>query len=134
MLIMGYLDYTFRENSDPPEIVPFDRSITTQKKVKEIASDLDILLKEGIYTWALGPSYETPAEIQDIISLGGHAVGMSTVPEMMKATKLGLEVIAISCLTNYGTGMDGGILSHEDVLEIISKVQEKFSSLLLKIV
>ena len=134
MLITGYLDYTFRENSDPPAIVPFDSSITTQKKVKEIASDLDILLKEGIYTWALGPSYETPAEIQDIISLGGHAVGMSTVPEMMKAEKLGLEVIAISCLTNYGAGMEGGILSHEDVLKITSRVQEKFSSLLIKIV
>ena len=134
MLITGYLDYTFRENSDSPAIVPFDRSITTQKKVKEIASDLDILLKEGIYTWALGPSYETPAEIQDIISLGGHAVGMSTVPEMMKAEKLGLEVIAISCLTNYGAGMGGGIFFHEDVLEITSRVQEEFSSLLLKIV
>jgi purine-nucleoside phosphorylase len=134
MLITGYLDYTFRENSDPPAIVPFDRSKTTQKKVKEIASDLDILLKEGIYTWALGPNYETPAEIQDIISLGGHAVGMSTVPEIIKAEKLGLEVIAISCLTNYGSGMNGGILSHEDVLEIASRVKEKFSSLLLKIV
>ena len=134
MLITGYLDYTFRENSDSPAIVPSDISITTQKKVKEIASDLDILLKEGIYTWALGPSYETPAEIQDIISLGGHAVGMSTVPEIIKAEKLGLEVIAISCLTNYGAGMDRCILSHEDVLEIASRVQEKFSNLLLKIV
>ena len=134
MIITGYLDYTFRENSDPPEIISFNQNTINLNKVKEIASDLNILLKEGIYTWALGPSYETPAEIQDIISLGGHAVGMSTVPEIMKAEKLGLEVIAISCLTNYGSGMNGGILSHEDVLEIASRVQEKFSSLLLKIV
>ena len=91
-------------------------------------------MKEGIYTWALGPSYETPAEIQDIISLGGHAVGMSTVPEIMKAEKLGLEVIAISCLTNYGSGMSGGILSHEDVLKVTSRVQEKFSRFLQKII
>ena len=89
-------------------------------KVKEIAADLNILLKEGINTWALGHGYETPAEIQDIISLGGHAVGMSTVPEIIKAEKLGLEVIAISCLTNYGAGMEGGIFFHEDVLEIPS--------------
>ena len=134
MIITGYLDYTFRENSDPPEIVLFNKNTKKHNKVREIASDLDILLKKGIYTWTLGPSYETPAEIQDIISLGGHAVGMSTVPEIMKAEKLGLEVIAISCLTNYGAGMDRCILSHEDVLEIASRVQEKFSSLLLKIV
>ena len=134
MLMMGYIDYTFRENSDPPKIVSFDRDTKNQKRIREIASDLDILLKEGIYTWVLGPSYETPAEIQDIISLGGHAVGMSTVPEIMKAAKLGLEVIAISCLTNYGAGMEGCILSHEEVLEITSWVHEKFSSLLLKIV
>ena len=134
MIITGYLDYTFRENSDPPEIMSFNQNTKNLNKVKEIASDLNILLKEGIYTWALGPSYETPAEIQDIISLGGHAVGMSTVPEIMKAEKLGLEVIAISCLTNYGSGMNGGILSHEDVLEIASRVQEKFSSFLQKII
>ena len=134
MLITGYLDYTFRENSDPPEIRSFNQNTKNLNKVKEIAFDLNILLKEGIYTWALGPNYETPAEIQDIISLGGHAVGMSTVPEMMKAEKLGLEVIAISCLTNYGSGMNSDILSHEDVLEITSRVQEKFSSFLQKII
>ena len=134
MIITGYLDYTFRENSDPPAIVPFDRSITTKKKVKEIASDLDILLKEGIYTWALGPSYETPAEIQDIISLGGDAVGMSTVPEIMKAHKLGLDFLGISYLTNYGSGMDGTQLSHKDVLEISSRGQNFFSKLLFGII
>ena len=64
--------------------------------MKNTASDLGILLREGIYTWTLGPSYETPAEIQDIIKLGGNAVGMSTAPEIMKAAldennKLGLR-------------------------------------------
>ena len=134
MLITGYLDYTFRGNSDPPGIVLFDRNTKTQKKVKKIASELSISLKEGIYTWTLGPSYETPAEIQDIISLGGHAVGMSTVPEIMKAEELGLEVVGISCLTNYGSGMESGILSHEKVLEITSNVQGDFSKLLLNII
>ena len=133
MLMMGYIDYTFRENSDPPNIVSFNRDTKNQKRIREIASDLDILLKEGIYTWALGPSYETPAEIQDIISLGGDAVGMSTVPEIMKAKELGLEAIGISCLTNYGAGIEGSILSHEDVLEVTNRVHIKFSSLLLEI-
>ena len=133
MLMMGYIDYTFRENSDPPKIVSFNRETKNQRRIREIASDLDILLKEGIYTWALGPSYETPAEIQDIISLGGDAVGMSTVPEIMKAKELGLEAICISCLTNYGAGIEGSILSHEDVLEVTKRVHIKFSRLLLEI-
>ena len=91
-------------------------------------------MREGIYTWVLGPSYETPAEIRDIISLGGNAVGMSTVPEMMKAQKLKLDVIGISCLTNYGAGIDGAQLSHKDVLEISNRVQGNFSKLLLEII
>ena len=134
MLITGYLDYTFRGNSDPPLIVSFDKNTEQLKRVRETASDTGILLKEGIYTWALGPSYETPAEIQNIISLGGNAAGMSTVPEMMKAQKLKLDVIGISCLTNYGAGIDGAQLSHKDVLEISNRVQGNFSKLLLEII
>ena len=133
MLITGYLDYTFRGNSDLPAIVSFDKNTEQLKRVRKIASDLGILLKEGIYTWTLGPSYETPAEIQDIISLGGNAVGMSTVPEMIKAKELGLEVIGISCLTNYGAGMQHTTLSHYDVLEISSRAHGKISSFLLGI-
>ena len=133
MLITGYLDYTFRENSDPPEIMSFDSTTKHYQRVRSVAYDLGILLKEGIYTWTLGPSYETPAEIQDIISLGGNAVGMSTVPEMIKAEELGLEAIGISCLTNYGAGMEGGILSHKDVLKNTRILHDNFSSLLLGI-
>ena len=99
-----------------------------------MATDIGITLREGIYTWTLGPTYETSAEIQDIISLGGNAVGMSSVPEIMKAQELCLEVIGISCLTNYGAGMDSAILSHKEVLKIASKMHEKFSRLLLKII
>ena len=112
----------------------FDRDTEQQKKIIETASDADILLREGIYTWALGPSYETPAEIRDIISLGGNATGMSTVPEMMKARELELDFIGISCLTNYGAGMDGSKLSHKDVLETSNRVQEFFSKLIIEIV
>ncbi len=100
----------------------------------KIALDMDILLREGIYTWALGPSYETPAEIQDIISLGGDAVGMSTIPEMLKALELKLDVLGISCLTNYGAGMDGAKLSHNDVIETSNRTEKDFSKLILKII
>ena len=134
MLITGYLDYTFRGNSDPPVIVSFDKNTEQLNRVRETASDTGILLKEGIYTWTLGPSYETPAEIQDIISLGGNAVGMSTVPEMMKAQELKLDVIGISFLANYGAGIDGAQLSHKDVLEVSNRVQGDFSKLLLEII
>ena len=134
MLITGYIDYTFIGSSDPPKIVPFERNIKHHNRVRFIASDLGILLKEGIYSWVLGPSYETSAEIKNIISLGGNAVGMSTIPEMIKAEEMGLEVIGISCLTNYGAGMKDSKLSHNDVLKIANKMQKKFSSLILKIV
>ena len=133
MLITGYLDYSFRRNSNPPVIVPFDKNTEKQKKIKKIASDTGILLRKGVYAWALGPSYETPAEIRDIISWGGNAVGMSTVPEMMKAQELRLDVLGISCLTNYGAGMDGANLSHENVLEESRRAQKSLSKLLLEI-
>ena len=134
MLITGYLDYTFRKNSDQPSIVLLDRDTKQQKKIRKTASDKGILLKEGNYTWTIGPSYETPAEIRDIISLGGNAVGMSTVPEMMKAHKLELDFLGISTLTNYGTGMDKVKLSHKDVLEKSKQVQKNFSKLLIGII
>jgi len=104
------------------------------QNIKTMATKLGISLREGIYTGVLGPSFETPAEIQDIISLGGNAVGMSTLHEIMKANELGLKVVGISCLTNYGAGMEGSFLSHENVLETSSQVKEDFSRLLTEIV
>ena len=134
MLITGYLDYTFRRNSSSPVVIPFYKNTKKQNKIKKIASDLDIILREGIYSWTLGPSYETSAEIQDIILLGGNAVGMSTVPEMMKARELGLDFIGISCLTNYGAGIKGAMLSHEDILKTSSQSQRNLSKLLINII
>ena len=91
-------------------------------------------MREGIYTWVLGPSYETPAEIQEIISLNGNAVGMSTVPEIRKAIELGMNVVGISCLTNYGAGIERSGLSHEDVLKNSNLANKEFSRLLIEIV
>ena len=134
MLITGYINYTFRENSDPPVIVSFDKNTETHKRVRELALDKGIILREGVYTWTLGPSYETSAEIRDIISYGGNAAGMSTVPEMMKARELGLDVLGISCLTNYGAGMDDARLSHKEVLEISSQSLGDFFKLVLNLI
>ena len=134
MLIRGYLDYTFSLQKNKPEIVHIAMSDKKLNQIRSAASELGLHLREGIYSWSLGPSYETPAEIQDIISLGGNAAGMSTVPEMMKAQEVGLEIVGISCLTNYGAGMDGAILSHADVLETSRQTNTIFSSLLREIV
>jgi len=72
-----------------------------------------IALPEGVYAWYSGPSFETPAEIRAIRTLGGDAVGMSTVPEVILARFLGLRVAAISTITNMAAGMSHEQISHE---------------------
>ncbi len=87
--------------------------------IREMAAELDIIMPgEGVYAWVNGPEYETPAEIRMLRTLGADAVGMSTVPEAIQARALGMEVLAMSCLTNYGAGLSGTPLSHEDVIEV----------------
>ncbi len=74
-------------------------------------------LAEGVYAWINGPEYETPAEIRMLRNLGADAVGMSTVPEAIQARALGLRVVALSCLSNYGSGLSPQPLSHDEVIE-----------------
>jgi inosine/guanosine/xanthosine phosphorylase family protein len=73
-------------------------------------------LSEGIYVGLVGPNYETPAEVRMLASLGGHAVGMSTVLECIAARWVGLEVCGVSLVTNAGAGYSGAALTHEEVL------------------
>ena len=134
MLIQGYMDYSFRENIEPPSTIFFENNSSIFMRIKEVASNNNINLWKGIYTWTLGPSYETPSEIQDIFSLGGNAVGMSTVPEIMKAKELELEIIGISCLPNYGSGLIDKPLTHEEVLKVSYIAQEKLSNLMQNII
>jgi purine-nucleoside phosphorylase len=72
-----------------------------------------IALKDGVYAWYSGPSFETPAEIRALKTLGADAVGMSTVPEVILARFLGLRVAAVSTITNMAAGMSAEVLSHE---------------------
>jgi purine-nucleoside phosphorylase len=72
-----------------------------------------VALPEGVYAWYSGPSFETPAEIRAIRTLGGDAVGMSTVPEVILARYLGLRVAAISTITNMAAGLSDEQISHE---------------------
>ena len=133
MLINGYIDYTFRRNSNIPEITLID-NIFLYDKVIKILKKSNIKIMKGIYAWTLGPSYETPSEIQDIILLGGDAVGMSTVPELMLAKELKMNVIGISCLTNYGAGLLNEKLTHEAIINITKKTKQKFIMLIKKLV
>lgn len=86
--------------------------------MQQAAKDEGIALSSGIYMWFSGPSFETPAEIRMARTLGADAVGMSTVPEVILARFLGLKVAAASVITNFGAGMTGNELSHEETKDM----------------
>jgi purine-nucleoside phosphorylase len=102
---------------------------------KEAAEEEEIALREGVYLAALGPSYETPAEIRAFRTLGADLVGMSTVPEVIVAAHAGMEVLGISCATNLAAGVDPeASLSHKEVIETTRRVGEKMRRLLIAII
>jgi purine-nucleoside phosphorylase len=96
----------------------------------ETAAELGIPLHEGVYAGLLGPSYETPAEIRYLKTIGADLVGMSTVTETIAANHLGMSVLGISCVTNLAAGLSGEKLNHEEVLEIGHRVSGTFLKLL----
>ena len=86
-------------------------------------------LKEGVYIWVLGPSYETPAEIRAFSKLGADMVGMSTVPEIIAANHIGIKVLGLSCITNMAAGILDQPLKHEDVIRVANMVKDRFASI-----
>lgn len=96
---------------------------------KEAAYGLDITLREGVYAYMSGPSYETPAEIRALRVLGADAVGMSTVSEVIAASHCGLNVLGISLLTNMAAGILDQPLSHHEVLDASEKGSDDFARL-----
>ena len=97
-------------------------SIELRRLAHEAAEEIGIDLPEGVYAAMLGPSYETPAEIRFLKTIGADLVGMSTVPETIAANHLGMEVLAISCVTNLAAGLSGEKLNHAEVLETGNRV------------
>ena len=100
----------------------------------EAALETGIPLKQGVYYYCAGPSYETPAEIRAIRVLGGDMVGMSTVYETTAAVQAGMEVLGISCITNMAAGILNQQLSHAEVMETGQKAAGLFASLIDKII
>lgn len=87
-------------------------------------------LYQGVYAALLGPSYETPAEIRYLRTIGADLVGMSTIPEVITAAHMGIKVLAISCVTNMAAGILDQPINHEEVLETTERVRESFVGLL----
>ena len=87
-------------------------------------------LHEGVYAGVLGPSYETPAEIRMLRTLGADAVGMSTVPEVIAAAHMGVPLAGISCITNLAAGIGNKPLTHKEVADVAERVKDRFTKLL----
>lgn len=100
-------------------------------KIKEAAKENKIDIKKGVYAYSTGPSYETPAEIKALRTLGASAVGMSTVPEALVANACSINVAAISCITNMAAGLQKEALNHEDVIKIANIANKKFTELII---
>ena len=99
-------------------------------KLHEAARLNDIELREGVYMWFAGPSFETPAEIRAARILGADLVGMSTVPEVILARRSGLRCAAVSVVTNFAAGLAGGDPSHDETQERARLAAESFQRLL----
>ncbi|HUK47637.1 MAG TPA: purine-nucleoside phosphorylase, partial [Terriglobales bacterium] len=111
-----------------------DMTHAYSKKYRELAqtaaNKLGKTLNEGVYAALAGPSYETPAEIRYLRAIGADLVGMSTVPEVIAARHMGINVLAISCVTNMAAGILDKPLSSEEVFETAERVRGDFVAML----
>ncbi|MGK3991805.1 purine-nucleoside phosphorylase [Sorangium sp. So ce1024] len=94
------------------------------------ARDAGVTLREGVYAALLGPTYETPAEIRMLRTLGADAVGMSTVPEIIALRHMGVPAAAVSCITNLAAGLTQRELDHKEVEETARQARARFTALL----
>ena len=143
MLIRDHINLTARN----PLIGPNDDEMGTRfpdmseayskdlrNLAKNVAEEQGINLQEGVYVGLLGPSYETPAEIRMLRTLGADAVGMSTVPEVIVARHMNVKVLGISCISNMAAGILEQPLSHEEVMATTERVKSQFLTLVKEIV
>ncbi|HET7434368.1 MAG TPA: purine-nucleoside phosphorylase [Thermoanaerobaculia bacterium] len=106
---------------------------TLRNLAKEVAKEIGLDIKEGVYLALSGPTYETPAEIRAFRVLGADAVGMSTVPEVIAMSHMQIPVLGISCITNMAAGILKQKLTHQEVMDTTARVQEQFTKLVVGI-
>jgi purine-nucleoside phosphorylase len=104
------------------------------QKAKDIGKRLGILLREGIYYAVTGPTFETHAEYKLVHTLGGDAVGMSTVQESIVANHMGLPVFAMSVITDIGIRDDNNKITHEEVLQAAKQAEPNFAAIFREMV
>lgn len=95
----------------------------------QAARKIGLTPHKGVYAGLLGPSYETPAEIRYLRTIGADLVGMSTIPEVLTARHMGIKVLAISCVTNMAAGIVDAVINHAEVLETTARVKNSFVEL-----
>jgi purine-nucleoside phosphorylase len=100
---------------------------------RDVARGLKQQLREGVYLFLSGPTYETPAEIRAFRTLGADAVGMSTVPEVVAMAHMSIPVLGISCITNMAAGVIKQKLTHQEVMDTTARVQKEFTALVVGI-
>jgi purine-nucleoside phosphorylase len=126
MIIADHLNLMFRNPligpAQPGEVRFPDMSAPwtprLQTLLEDSAREVGVTLQRGVYAGLLGPTYETPAEIRMLERMGADAVGMSTVPEVIVAAALGMQVAGISCITNHAAGITAAPLDHSEVVEV----------------
>lgn len=104
--------------------------VALRDRLHSVGNALGIALRDGVYAALYGPSYETPAEVRMLRTLGADAVGMSTVPEVIMARALGMRVAGVSCITNLAAGVQETPLDHAEVLDTTARVARQFQALI----
>ena len=110
----------------------YDRDL--QKLIISTAKENRIFLQQGVYAQMTGPSYESPAEIHMLRTLGCDAVGMSTVVEAIAANHMGMKICGVSCISNLAAGMSENPLSHQEVQEAADMAAPNFKKLVTETV
>ena len=132
MIVNGHYDFTFRMNSNIPLLIKGNNYYN--QNLIDLALNINPQLKLGTYGWVLGPMYETKAEIINMRDHGVNAVGMSTVPEVLMANHLKINILVLALMSNYAVGLTKDHLTHEIVLENSIKYNKRFELLLINII
>ena len=111
----------------PDMSAPYDAGLRQQLKASAARAGVNV--KEGVYAWLPGPSFETPAEVRMLGGLGADAVGMSTVPEVIVARAMGMKVAAMSCIANAASGVTDAPVLHTDVLDVTARAAKGFQEI-----